>query len=483
LIGILPSTIRSEEIRQEWIRLARARGLQVKKLTSLPILINNKIRNVATQDAVYDINGIVTNIKVADEDWFSIGNRTLENIDVFVFICNDSTVFYSILVNEMKKLAEKTPPNSYDQRREFHIFPSSNKYPPHTYYSSGGTESVSTSFQNWDPFRLRPRDARVQLTQRELIEKARSITYHEMCRRAGGIKLQHGMNFRPKGLASVFLMNSSAEGKYPDLFVEGKTIIYQGHDVRQLKSGPDSKKIDQQPTNKDGSPTPNGLFYQAARRYKESGTDPEIIQVYEKRTKGEWLDRGLYKLVDAYPKIEGVRTVYKFKLEPNIGTSSGNQEDVVSEDEAAIAIKTGNTKLVKDVLTSESQASTSRRNGQDALRKLTLVRYANQCALCDVNDPQILVASHIIPWSEDEACRGALANVICLCSIHDRLFEKGRITIGSNYEVRFSDKFVNDCSKSNAYAAFRSITRVSLRLPSSEPPDPAFLKRHRESFD
>ncbi|MGI0012402.1 MAG: HNH endonuclease [Nitrososphaera sp.] len=302
------------------------------------------------------------------------------------------------------------------------------------------------------------------------------------CVGAGGIRLQQGMNYRPKGFASVFLRNSSAYGKYPDTFLEGKTIIYEGHDVPQQKSGTDSRKIDQQLRNKDGSLTANGLFYEAAQLYKDGRGAPEIIQVYEKKMKGEWVDRGLYKLIDAYPDVVGVRTVYKFKLEP-IVRESVSQVKVVSEDDFADAIRSGNIDLVKEVLTSESRASSSLRNGQAALRKLTRARYSNQCALCDVGEPELLVASHIIPWSMDEACRGALANVICFCSLHDRLFEEGRIIIDDNYDVIFSEKFLNECSRSKAYKAFRGITNKTLRMPSSEPPNMSFLHRHRTSFN
>jgi hypothetical protein len=274
-------------------------------------------------------------------------------------------------------------------------------------------------------------------------------------------------------------MNSSAEGKYPDKFIKGETLLYEGHDVPQSKSCPDPKKRDQQLRNKDGTLTRNGLFYESAQRYKGGQDEAEIIQVYEKKTKGNWLDRGLYKLTDAREEEAGGRIVFKFKLEPSL-VGATVSETLLSEDDVVNAIKSGNTEVVKEVLTSESRGTSSRRNGQAALRKLTLGRYSDQCALCDISE--MLVASHIIPWSEDEAYRGMLANVICLCAMHDRLFEKGRITISDDYRVRFSDGFLASCKKSKAYSAFRDITNKVLRLPSSEVPTQLLLQKHRTRF-
>jgi putative restriction endonuclease len=47
--------------------------------------------------------------------------------------------------------------------------------------------------------------------------------------------------------------------------------------------------------------------------------------------------------------------------------------------------------------------------------------------MCDIDDPEILIASHIVRWSEEKATRGLSENVICLCVLHDALFEQDKI--------------------------------------------------------
>jgi predicted restriction endonuclease len=75
--------------------------------------------------------------------------------------------------------------------------------------------------------------------------------------------------------------------------------------------------------------------------------------------------------------------------------------------------------LVSDVPTSDAIRLARYRKGQAVVRKHTLGNYEHRCALCDVDNDQLLVASHIPLWSDDAVARGALSNIICLCKMHD----------------------------------------------------------------
>ena len=77
------------------------------------------------------------------------------------------------------------------------------------------------------------------------------------------------------------------------------------------------------------------------------------------------------------------------------------------------------------VETGTTVAEARRRRGQARLRVLVLQNYGSRCAVCDVRDPYLLVASHIVPWAEAPDARGDLGNLICLCRFHDALFENG----------------------------------------------------------
>lgn len=120
-----------------------------------------------------------------------------------------------------------------------------------------------------------------------------------------------------------------------------------------------------------------------------------------------------------------------------------------------------------------SQVITRRRKGQNRIRELTLFDYDFQCSLCDIQDKQMLVASHIVRWSDDAECRGNLSNVICLCRLHDPLFELGYFALTDNYEPIYKQAIA-----SQMVTSVVQMTK-KFRRPRTNLPAPEFLKRHR----
>src|SRR5690606_15075397 len=72
---------------------------------------------------------------------------------------------------------------------------------------------------------------------------------------------------------------------------------------------------------------------------------------------------------------------------------------------------------------------------QDKLRKHTLENYYHTCALCTINQSDLLVCSHIIPWGIDMEKRLELENTISFCVLHDRLFENGYFGLDNNLNI------------------------------------------------
>jgi len=295
-----------------------------------------------------------------------------------------------------------------------------------------------------------------------------TITYQDIVRGIGGRKIQQGMNYRVNGKYSIFLVNTSSMARYDDRY-EGGILIYEGHDI-PARIGANPKNFDQPERNKNGSLTTNGKFFEAATKYKSEQThERERIQVYEKREKNVWIDRGFFFLVDGRKEKSNGRLIFKFVLVPEM-------IEQVSEKEIDKAIAMKDNYIVKEILATESRRIATVRNGQSVIRKHTLENYSNQCAMCDIDDPGILVASHIIPWSEDKSTRGVLENVICLCVLHDALFEQGKITINYDYTIEFSDRFLH---RSKIYSLAKQITKTQLRMPKNVMPSKKLLIKHR----
>ncbi len=132
--------------------------------------------------------------------------------------------------------------------------------------------------------------------------------------------------------------------------------------------------------------------------------------------------------------------------------------------------------ILREIETANSQVLGRRRKGQDRLRRLSLDQYSNTCALCDLSDRRLLIASHILPWSESEEFRGRLDNVICLCRFHDTLFEYGYWSLSDELTV---------VKRNNApYAAIRVLLDgiTIFRAPTEFVPAIDFVRGHRARF-
>jgi predicted restriction endonuclease len=125
------------------------------------------------------------------------------------------------------------------------------------------------------------------------------------------------------------------------------------------------------------------------------------------------------------------------------------------------------------VETNTEMAIARQRRGQARIRELTLLKYSSKCALCDVNDPSLLVASHIVGWAELPEARGILSNIICLCRFHDVLFEHGYLSLADDLAVLKK----NDIESHTVTLLLDNA--MQFRRPYEHLPDPRFLQWHR----
>jgi len=88
---------------------------------------------------------------------------------------------------------------------------------------------------------------------------------------------------------------------------------------------------------------------------------------------------------------------------------------------------------------SEKESNRKIRIHQAFFREAILSSYEQTCCITGLKIREILVASHIIPWSISEKLRTDPHNGLCLSATFDRLFERGLITISSNFEVVVSE--------------------------------------------
>lgn len=105
---------------------------------------------------------------------------------------------------------------------------------------------------------------------------------------------------------------------------------------------------------------------------------------------------------------------------------------------------------------------------QDKLRELTLENYHSRCALCTIDQNDLLVCSHIIPWGIDSEKRLELDNVINFCVLHDRLFERGYFGFDQKYNV------VLNLEKCDSYLR-KTLSNSVFKLPQYFKPKTEYL--------
>jgi putative restriction endonuclease len=116
------------------------------------------------------------------------------------------------------------------------------------------------------------------------------------------------------------------------------------------------------------------------------------------------------------------------------------------------------------------------RGPYQAAFRIELMRlYGRQCALCDTRHPKLLVASHIVPWSQDSKNRLNPQNGILFCLTHDAAFEAGILYVLPDLTVELAGFAMKDLGTDLA-GFLRTHTADRLRTPSGRTaPDPKFL--------
>lgn len=89
-------------------------------------------------------------------------------------------------------------------------------------------------------------------------------------------------------------------------------------------------------------------------------------------------------------------------------------------------------------LTTEYERFIKARRGHDGFKKKLLQKGA-YCKICGINEPTLLIGSHIKPWSKsNDEERLDENNGFLLCPNHDALFDKGYITFNTNGQIIIS---------------------------------------------
>lgn len=197
--------------------------------------------------------------------------------------------------------------------------------------------------------------------------------------------------------------------------------------------------------------------------------------------------------VDPFHQNRGIKGLAggKRQVEPIWQEFLANKEEILFESEILLVEKESNSINKKyeiilygtENLVGESKVrEVKTRVNQNIFRQIVLANYSGKCAFSGIDIPDLLVASHIIPWSKNKKERLNPENGICLSSLYDKAFDKGLIGLKLDYSIIFSERLKQNMSKIYFNQYFSHLDKKVISLPEKYFPNKAFLEFHLDSI-
>lgn len=166
----------------------------------------------------------------------------------------------------------------------------------------------------------------------------------------------------------------------------------------------------------------------------------------------------------------------------NDSTAIAEQAEALYENKVEAEINKGVIKPSLPGGTTETIREVKVRRVQRFFRQAVMQSYDYRCAISGLAMPELLVASHIIPWAANEQRRADPTNGIALNALYDKAFDKGLITFDEDLRVTLSGRLKENMDGFLFSSSLLSIEGTSLKTPEKFLPDNAALIYHRENI-
>jgi len=173
-----------------------------------------------------------------------------------------------------------------------------------------------------------------------------------------------------------------------------------------------------------------------------------------------------------FNSTSGITQIYMAALPADAGQFLLEQAGVFVEYEDRMIDSGSSLKVSNTTRTALIEA----RVGQGAFRSGLLGRWGGKCALTGLQNPNLLIASHIHAWSlADNTARLDTDNGLLLAAHIDRLFDSGLISFSHNGDILISDMLKEE---------ERHILRLDefTKLGQLSDGNRMYLAKHRERF-
>lgn len=131
----------------------------------------------------------------------------------------------------------------------------------------------------------------------------------------------------------------------------------------------------------------------------------------------------------------------------------------------------------------EISATRKIRRGQEYFREIVLNNYDRRCGVTGLSISELLVASHILPWSAHQAERLNVRNGICLSRLHDAAFDRWLISFDDDLRLLISPALKQHLAHEIVMQNFGAYEGERLNLGADAlVPEPRLLAEHKRRF-
>lgn len=196
---------------------------------------------------------------------------------------------------------------------------------------------------------------------------------------------------------------------------------------------------------------------------------------------------------DPYHQNRGVKGMEggRKQCQPIWDEFSLNKEALIFESERILAerehqtLETKYNELLFDIsdLKGETKLrAVKTRVNQNVFRQIVVANYSGKCTITGIDIPELLFASHIIPWSKNEEERLNPENGICLSALYDKAYDKGLIGINEKFEILISSDLKKKNRNEYYSKYFSQLEKEKINLPKKYFPNKTFLQYHLDEI-
>ena len=169
------------------------------------------------------------------------------------------------------------------------------------------------------------------------------------------------------------------------------------------------------------------------------------------------------------------------KLEEDVWAEfTGNWDALAFESERLIEEFKGNLRRETNELLREGkeiERIVKLRVNQSFFRQMILSGYNKKCCITGISHEKLLIASHIIPWSENKKERLNPTNGLCLNALHDKAFDSGLISVTPKYKILISSQLKGQTEN---IKYFKNYAGNEINLPDKFLSSKLFLEYHND---